>query len=315
MKAAVITGYGGPDRLELREIDPPSPGATEVLLRVEAASVNPIDWKLRQGHLRFVWRLKFPFVPGFDVAGVVQQVGRDVTKWKEGDAVYAALPNGGGHAEYVVLEESFCVAKSTRLTFEEAAAVPGGALSALQALRDVANAQSADHVIVNGASGGVGAFAVQIAAAFGCQVTAVTSTRNQDYVASLGADAVIDYTRQDVREAGPCDVFFDVVPNRSFRDCAQMLSPNGIYVTTLPGPSPFVWNVLTRVARPFGCRKKCGWLIVKPNRKDLEFVNGLIGDGKLCPTVEHTFALDEICDAYKQSETGHTRGKIVLRTA
>ncbi len=178
-------------------------------------SLNPIDWKLRKGHLRFVWPLKFPFTPGFDVSGIVEATGEDVSQWKIGDKVYGALPKGGGHAEYVAFDEALCVPIPSCLTFDEAAAIPGGALSALQALRDVANARAGSHVVVNGASGGVGTFAVQIAVALGCRVTAVTSTRNVELVQSLGADAIVDYTRDDVLESGPCDVFFDVVPPSS----------------------------------------------------------------------------------------------------
>jgi NADPH:quinone reductase-like Zn-dependent oxidoreductase len=313
MKAVVITGYGGRDKLQLRNVEKPAPGPAEILLRVKAASLNPVDWKLRRGQFRFVWRLKFPFTPGFDVAGIVESTGQGVTLWKPGHEVYAALAAGGGHAEYVALDQSLCAAKPELLAFEEAAAIPGGALSALQALRDVANVRSGNHVVINGASGGVGTFAIQIAVALGCRVTAVTSARNLELVKSLGADTVIDYAREDVLAAGPCDVFFDVVPNRTFPTCARMLSANGTYVTTLPGPGPLMWKVLARAGALFGYRKKCGWLMIKPNGKDLQFTNSLIEEGKLRPVIDHAYALDEFRTAYGQSETGHARGKIVLR--
>lgn len=313
MKAIVITGYGGRDKLQLRTVEKPGPGPTEILLRVKAASLNPIDWKLRRGQLRFVWRLKFPFTPGFDVAGVVESTGHGATLWKAGHEVYAGLTVGGGHAEYAVLDQSLCVAKPEWLAFEAAAAIPGGALSALQALRDVANVRSGNHVIINGASGGVGTFAIQIAVALGCRVTAVTSARNLELVKSLGAETVIDYAREEVLESGPCDLFFDVVPNRTFPSGARILSGNGTYVTTLPGAGPLMWKVLARAGALFGYRKKCGWLMIKPNGKDLQLINSLIEEGKLRPVIGHAYALDEFRTAYDQSETGHARGKIVLR--
>lgn len=313
MRAIVVTGYGDLAKLELREVDRPSVGSAEVLVRVKATSVNPIDWKLRRGHMRFIWPLKFPFIPGFDVAGIVESVGLDVEDWSPGDCVYAALPKGGGYAEYVALDPSLCASMPEDLSFEEAASIPGAALSAQQALRNVADVQAGHHVIVNGASGGVGSFAVQMAAAFGCRVTAVASTANEDLVRSLGAHTFIDYTRDDVMEHGPCDVFLDVVPNRSFRSCSKLLAKTGIYVTTLPGPTPFVWRALTVAGRVFGFRKKCGWLIIKPNGDDLKVVNEMIANSQLRPVVQRVYPLDEAKEANRQSETGHAAGKIVLK--
>lgn len=315
MRSIVMTGYGDLDKLELRDVERPTTGPSQLLLQVKAASINPIDWKLRRGHLRLIWPLKFPFTPGFDVAGVVESHGLQVTQGKVGDRIYAALPKGGGHSEYVAVDESLCAPIPPTLSFEEAAAIPGGALSALQALRDVANIQAGNHVIVNGASGGVGTFAVQIAVALGCQVTAVCSTANVDLVKSLGADNVIDYTQDDVLDTGPCDVFFDVVPNRSFRACSSMLSQTGIYITTLPGPGPLIWKAVTLAGRAVGYKKRCGWLIIKPSRDDMAFVSGLVSEGKVRPIVHRTYTLDEIREANAQSETGHASGKIVLQIA
>ena len=161
----------------------------------------------------------------------------------------------------------------------------------------------------------MGVFAVQIAIALGARVTAVTSTSNIELVRSLGADEVIDYTRDNVLEAGPCEVFFDVVANRSFRACATTLSPAGVYVTTVPGVSPLTWKILTAAARPLGYRKRCGWLMVQPNQQDLEFISSLVEQAKVRPIVNTTFALDEIQEANALSETGHASGKIVLRVA
>ena len=311
-RAAVITGYGDSDKLDITKIDRPAAGSTEVLLRVKAASVNPIDWKLRRGEMRFIWPLKFPYVPGFDVAGTVESVGSEVDVWKPGDRVYAALPNGGGHAEYVTIESNFCAAIPEGLSFEDAASVPGGALSALQALRDVGQIETGDHVVVNGASGGVGVFAVQIAVAYGCRVTGVASETNEQLVMSLGADRFVDYSREDVMQCGPCNVFLDVVPNRSFGQCRRALSPTGTYATTLPGPGPLIGKILANAGRVFGFKKKCGWLIVKPNGDDLRMVSKMISGGQVRPVVERVYPLDEIRQANTDNETGHASGKIVL---
>src|SRR3972149_2975411 len=162
MKAVVIDGYGSADRLTLREIDKPAPGTKQVLLRVRATSVNPIDWKLRTGMVRFVWPVKFPFILGFDVAGVVEEVGSGVTRWRSGDEVYASIRRGGCYAEYVAASESALARKPEKLSFEESAAVPVAALTALQAFRDTAALKPGHRVLINGASGGVGAFAVQV---------------------------------------------------------------------------------------------------------------------------------------------------------
>lgn len=315
MRAVVVTGYGDLSKLELREIDTPSIAPTEVLVRVKATSVNPIDWKLRKGDMRFIWPLKFPFTPGFDVAGIVESVGANVDAWKSGDRLFAALPKGGGYAEYVAVDASLCATAPQSLSFEEAASVPGAALSALQALRNVADAQAGHHVIVNGASGGVGSFAVQIATALGCQVTAVASTANEDLVRSLGAQQFVDYTQDDVTNYGPCDVFLDVVPNRSFRSASKLLTKTGIYVTTLPGAGPLVWKVLTLAGRVIGFRKRCGWLIIKPDSDDLRVICDMISNGQVRPILQRAYPLDEARQANAQSETGHAAGKIVLNVS
>ena len=313
MRAVVITGYGGLERLELRDVETPTPQKSEVLIRVKATSVNPLDWKLRSGMMRFVWPLKFPFVPGFDVAGVVESVGSNVTRFRVGESVFAGLSNGGGYAEYASVDESLCCSIPEELSFEEAASYPVAASSALQALRKVAKVSVGDHVLINGAAGGVGSFAVQIATALDCKVTAVTSTRNLEFVQSLGADQVIDYTKDDLFQYQPYDVFFDIVPNQSFLKSCNSLTPTGVYVTTLPGLGPFLWNIIANTGRLLGNRKLCKWLMLKPNGHDLEYISQMAAEGKLRATRDNTFSLEDIRDAQKQSEGGHTRGKIVIR--
>jgi len=314
MKAMVIDGYGSADRLTLREIDKPTPGTKQVLLRVRATSVNPIDWKLRKGMLRFVWPLKFPFILGFDVAGVVEEVGSGVTRWRSGDEVYASIRTGGCYAEYAAASESALARKPEKLSFEEAAAVPVAALTALQAFRDTAALKPGHRVLINGASGGVGAFSVQVAVALGGRVTGVTSTRNLELVRQLGAERVIDYTREDFASQDEMyDVIFDVVPNRSFGTCSRVLAPTGVYVTTVPGASSFVWGLLTSCFGIVGYGKRCRWIVMKPNGPDLEFLAQWTEQGKLKPLIDRIYPVEQIRQAHEYSESGRARGKIVVR--
>jgi NADPH:quinone reductase-like Zn-dependent oxidoreductase len=314
VKAVVIDGYGSTDRLSLREIDKPAPGPKQVLLRVRATSVNPIDWKLRKGMLRFVRPLSFPFILGFDAAGVVEEVGSGVTRWRSGDAVYASIRRGGCYAEYVAASESALAPKPDNLSFEEAAAVPVAALTALQAFRDKAALKAGDRVLINGASGGVGAFAVQVAVALGGRVTAVTSTRNLELVRQLGAERVIDYTREDFASRDEMyDVVFDVVPNRSFGTCSRVLVPTGIYVTTVPGAGSIVWGFLTSCAGLAGYGKRCRWIVMKPNGPDLELLTPWMEQGTLTPLIDRLYSFEEIPQAHAYSESGRARGKIVIR--
>jgi len=199
MRAAVLTGYGGVDRLELREVSRPEPGSGQLLVRVRAAGVNPIDWKIRQGRLRLLLPARFPLVLGFDVAGEVAAIGPEVAEFEPGDAVYAMLDSrhGGGYAEYAVTGQATAAAKPEDLSWEEAAAVPLAALTALQALRDLADLQDGDRIAITGAAGGVGHFAVQLAAALGARVIGVAGPGHQDFVRRLGAERAVDYTRED----------------------------------------------------------------------------------------------------------------------
>jgi len=313
MKAVLVLGPGGPERVVVREVSTPEPRDGQVLVRVRAASVNPLDWKLRRSALRFLYGLKFPFIPGFDFAGVVETVGSNVHGLKEGDEVYGGTTAGGCHAQCVVVDEAGVAPKPTSVTLIEAAAVPGAGLTALQALRDRANIQPGASVLINGASGGVGSFAVQIAVALGGKVTAVTSGRNVEFVRTLGAERVIDYTRDSFTSLQQrFDVIFDVVTNRSFSQCAPLLTSQGIYLTTLPGPGPFLWRLVTQIARPFGYRKRCWWVMMKPNREGLENLAELVDSGRLRPPIGQTFSLEEAPTAHRLSELGHTRGKTVI---
>jgi NADPH:quinone reductase-like Zn-dependent oxidoreductase len=312
MKAAVTEAFGGVDQVVVREIPKPAPGPGEVLVRVRAASMNPLDCKLREGQFRLVFRVKPPFVLGFDVAGEVEAVGSGVTRLRPGDAVFGELARPGAHAEHAVAGEDLLLPKPGRLSFEEAAAIPAAAMSALQSLRDEARLRSGQHVLVNGAGGGIGTFAVQIAKAWGARVTAVASARNQDLLRDLGADEVLDYARDDfARREAAFDVVLDVVPNRSFPECRRALAPGGAYVTTLPGPGPFLWRALT--ALPLFGGRRCRALMLRPKRSDLEELARLAEAAKLRPIVGDVFPLDAIREAHLRMQSGHARGKIVVR--
>jgi NADPH:quinone reductase-like Zn-dependent oxidoreductase len=312
MRAAVTEAFGGVERITVRDVPKPQPGPGEVLVRVRAASMNPLDCKLREGKFRFIYRVTPPFVLGFDLAGEVEAVGPGVTRLRPGDAVFGSTLRPGAHAEHAVAAEELLLPKPSRLSFEEAAAVPAAAASALQALRDDARLREGQRVLLNGAGGGIGTFAIQIARARGARVTAVASARNQDLLRELGADECLDYAKEDfARREAAFDVVFDIVPNRSFPECRRALAPGGTYVTALPGPGPFLWRVLT--ALPLFGGRRCRALMLRPTRPDLEELARLAEAGTLRPVVGEVFGLDAIREAHLRMQSGHARGKIVVR--
>jgi NADPH:quinone reductase-like Zn-dependent oxidoreductase len=315
MKAAVIDGYGGSERLVVREVPRPAAGDGQVLVRVRAAGVNPVDWKMRAGRLRFLRRARFPLVLGFDVAGEVEAIGPEVTLFEPGDAVYGYLdnPHGGGYAEYAVGGETALAAKPAALSWEEAAALPLAGLSALQALRDKGALAAGERVLVNGAAGGLGHLAVQIAKALGARVAGVASAANLDFVRQLGAERAIDYRAVDfTAEDATYDIVFDVVANRSLRECEPVLAEDGVYVTTLPGPAFAVQAVLAAARGLFGEGRRARLVIGRPSGGGLAVLSGLVERGLLRPVVGTVLPLADVRRAHEASETGHGRGKIVL---
>jgi len=312
VRAAVTEAFGGIDRVVVRDLPTPVPGPGEVLVRVKAAAMNPLDCKLREGKFRLIFRVKPPFVLGFDLAGEVEAVGKGVTRLRPGDAVFGTMSRPGAHAEHAVAGEELLLAKPSRLSFEEAASLPAAALSALQALRDDARLRDGQRVLLNGAGGGIGTFAIQIARTTGARVTAVASARNQELLRELGADECLDYAKEDfARREAAFDAILDLVPNRSFPECRRALAPGGTYVTTLPGPGPFFWRVLT--ASPLFGGRRCRMLMLRPKRSDLEELARLVEAGKLRAVVGDVFPLDAIRDAHVRMQSGHARGKIVVR--
>jgi NADPH:quinone reductase-like Zn-dependent oxidoreductase len=302
--------YGAADVLE--QIDVPRPTIKDdgVLIRVAAASVNPADWRIRSGQFKRFMRTPFPFIPGSDVAGVVAEVGATVTRFRPGEAVYAMLPTalGGSYAQYAAVAEQNVAYMPANIGFAEAAAIPLTALTALQALRDKADLQPGQHVLINGASGGVGTFAVQIAKAMGAKVTAVASSRNEDLTRSLGADEFRDYLKDDITTAqARYDVVFDAANTFPWRKAGNVVRRGG----TLVSVNPILALPPLRIVAWLG-----GWrlrsLFVRPHGADLETLNTWIAAGKLHAMIEQCYPLAHAAAAHRRSETKRVRGKLVL---
>lgn len=314
MKAIVQNAYGSPETLQLQEIDKPEVKETEIRVRVRAAALNAGDYFSMRGS-PWIVRLMvgFPkpknYILGWDVAGHVDEVGRNVKRFHPGDTVFGSCQ--GALAEYACAAEEQFAIKPTNLTFEQAAAVPTAALTALQGLRDAGKVQAGQSVLINGASGGVGTFAVQIAKFLGAEVTGVCSTRNVELVRSLGADHVIDYTQEDFTQGGPrYDLILDNVGNRSFSDCRRALTPRG---TLLPNTGHAgMGYVLMAFARSAFVRQQGRLFVEKPNAQDLLVLKELIEAGKVTPVIDKTYRLDESPKALAYVGEGHARGKVVV---
>jgi NADPH:quinone reductase-like Zn-dependent oxidoreductase len=311
MKAVEYRRYGPVSVLELRDVPRPSPGRGELLVRVRAAALNPKDVLVRSGKFRILTGSRFPKRVGFDWAGEVAEVGEGVTGVATGSAFYGMLDGwqGGACAEYLAVRRGECAPKPASLGFEEAAAVPLAASTALQALRDVARIEAGARVLVNGASGGVGVFAIQIAKLLGAHVTTTSSAANLELCRRLGADTALDYRAVDAL-AGPerFDVVLDVFGNRSLGEARRALARGGTYVTTVPKPRTFLDAALTTFGRP-----RARMVRVRPRSADLELIARHVDAGRIAPVVEHVFPLDRIVDAEEQVGSKHTRGKVVVR--
>ncbi len=323
MKAIVYCDYGTADVLKLEDIEKPTPADDEILVRVRAAAINPLDWHTMRGTpyiMRIGSGLRKPKVTrlGVDYAGTVEAVGRNVTQFKPGDDVFGGRT--GALAEYVSARaDRAVVLKPANLTFEQAASVPIAAITALQGLRDKGKIQPGQKVLINGASGGVGTFAVQIAKTFGAHVTGVCSTRNLEMVRSLGADQVIDYTREDyTRSDQRYDVILDNVGNRALLDNRRILNPDGKYVLIGGGGpddgrwiGPFVKPIGALVLSPF-VSQDMGMMLADLNKSDLTFLGDLMQEGKVTPVIDRRYRLSEAPEAIRYLEEGRARGKVVI---
>lgn len=321
MKAIVITKYGPPEMLEVRQVDKPSPKDNEVLIRIHATAVVATDPQFRKGDpfiTRFFNGLTKPkhSIPGDVLAGQIEAVGKDVTLYKTGDQVYAACAmTQGGQAEYICLPENGPLAiKPINMSYEEAAGVPDGGLGALNFLRDAAQIQSGQTVLINGASGSVGTYAVQLAVYFGTQVTGVCSTANVDLVKSLGAHTVIDYTIEDFTQNGQTyDIIFDAIGKSSFSRCKNSLTQKGVYVTSVPAPDFLLGMLMTSKSKG----KKAAFVAPglrssSEKTKDLIFLTELIETGKIRSVIDRRYPLEQIVEAHRYVEAGHKKGNVVV---
>src|SRR5437762_11123770 len=323
MKAIVYCDYGVAN-LKLEEIEKPVPNDDQILVRVRAASVNPYDWHFIEGTPKIMRAMGVGLRKpkdtrlGVDFAGTVEAVGKNVTQFKPGDEVFGG--RGGAFGEYVCPRATRAVAlKPSNVTFEQAASVNIAGITALQALRDKGKVQPGQKVLINGASGGVGTFAVQIAKSFGADVTGVCSTRNLEMVRSLGADHVIDYTKEDfTKGAERYDVILDNVPNHSLSECRRILTPNGKYVMIGGGGpndsrwiGPFGRVINTMVLSPF-VGQKMGMMMADANQKDLTVLGDMMQSGKVKPVIDRTYKLSEVPAAIAYLEEGHARGKVII---
>jgi len=318
MKAIAYHEYGSADVLKCEEIEKPVPRDDEVLIKVRSASVNPPDWRLmKPGILRLFFGLRKPRLgrPGVDVAGEVEAVGCNVTQFKPGDEVFGACR--GAFAEYACTAASKLVMKPGNVTFEQAASVNVAGLTALQGLRDKGKIQPGSKVLINGAAGGVGTFAVQIAKSFGADVTGVCSTRNLDLVRSIGADEVIDYTQQNFTTSNQrYDLILDCVGNHSFSACRRILNPDGRFVMVGAPHDASMMGLLAQMIKALllsvFVSQKAIMFIAKSSQDDLTLLGELIATGKLTPVIDSRYTLSDAPDAVRHVEEGHARGKVII---
>ncbi|MDR7236568.1 NAD(P)-dependent alcohol dehydrogenase [Neobacillus drentensis] len=321
MKAIVSNKYGSPDLLELAEVEKPIPGNNQVLVKIHAASLNFGNLVLLKGEpflARFAFGLfkpKYP-IPGGDIAGQVEAVGKGVTQFQPGDDVFGDLSGSGwsGFAEYVSVPEQALVLKPANLSYEEAAAVPMAGVTALQGLRDKGKIQAGQKVLINGASGGVGTFAVQIAKSYGAEVTGVCSTRNLEILESLGADFCLDYTKEDfTQNAQKYDLILGVNGHYPLSAYKRSLNPNGIFVHVGGSGAQMFQAMFLGPWISMTGNKKMGTFLQRPNRKDLIYMKELIEAGKVHPVIDRSYKLSEVPEAFRYFEEGHAQGKVVIR--
>ena len=310
MKAAIINEYGDSDKLQIQDVPKPKIDTHDVLIRVHAAGINPVDTKVRQGAMHKILAILFPKILGAECAGVVEEVGLMITDLQPGDRVVASLGTfGDGYAEYAVAKDKNVVKLPDDIDFIQAAAMPVAAGTALQALRDKGHLRPFDRVLINGASGGVGTFAVQIAKILGAHVTAVCSADSAPMVRHLGADQVIDYHTTDFTKLADdiFEVVFDAVGKSSFDECRNILTAEGTYVTTIPSPK----HVLEEVVSAFE-KQKSELIMFNFTKEDMNWLLKQVSEGKLVPVIDRTYPLREVSTAHTYCETGHVKGKLVL---
>jgi NADPH:quinone reductase-like Zn-dependent oxidoreductase len=309
MKAVMIRAYGGPEVLEVEEAPAPTPKDDEVVVRVHAASVNPVDWQIREGLVKMFIRMKVPGIPGCDLAGEVTSVGKTANRLKVGDQVFAMMPQDwGAQAELVALPESLVALKPAKMSMIEAGSVGATAITAVQALRDIGHVTAGTKLLVNGASGGVGISAVQIGKALGADVTAVCGGASFELAKSLGADHVIDYKTADFTKGGETyDVIFDCIGNQPYGACKRVMRGKWVHVTTMPTGGVFLRSLFNPL---FSGRVVP--VIAKPTPERIAYVKSLLDEGKLRAVIDKVYPFAEVALAQEYSKAGRAKGKIVL---
>lgn len=314
MNAIVTHEYGSVEVLNVQDVERPKITDDEILIRVHACSVNPVDWKIRRGDVKVLTGRKPPSILGGDYAGIVAEVGSQITGYKTGDAVWGMVNafKGGTYAEFLKVNNGEIGLKPENLSFEEAASLPLVGLTAYQALVYQGRLRKGCHVMINGCSGGVGLAGLQIARALECRVTGVCSTKNLELAKNMGADRVIDYTRENIhKEKNAYDIFFDAVGNQSFLNVRAALTSGGTYVSTLPTFQTLILGPMMNIIST----KKMKKVLVKPNAKDLAILREMAENGRLVAVIEKIYPLDRVREAHQRSETGRVVGKIVLKVA
>lgn len=312
MKAAIINRFGEADLFQISDIEIPEYNANEVLIRVNASSINPVDWKHRKGNHRLLKGSNFPIVLGYDAAGIIEEKGSSVFKYNIGDRVNVRLAKnyGGAYAEFAVANKNLISLIPEGVNYSDAAALPLAGGTALQGLRDFGNIKKNQSVLINGAASGVGHLAVQIAKNYGAKVTAICSTRHESLIEYLKPDRFVDYKQIDIKTLDEkYDIIFDIVGTESFLSLKHLLNPNGTYISTLPRPKILFHKFISVFTQ--GLKAKT--FLMKSNGKDLDLLNQMVAEKKLRVFIDKSFQLDEIAEAHKYSESGMAEGKIVIR--
>ncbi len=312
MKAAVIYEYGGPEVFRYEEIPQPEMEEDEVLVEVHAASVNPVDWKQRQGNHKFFLKARFPIVPGYDISGRIIKCGSEVTKFKDGDQIFCRLTKrfGGAFAEYATARESALSLKPENMDHIHAAAIPLAGQTALQALRDKGRIKPGQKIMIIGAAGGVGHYALQLSKHFGAETTAVCSSGHEKLLALLKPDHHIDYRKEDYLDGNKLyDIIFDAAGVKTFLSCKKILAPGGIYITVLPRLKLLVHKIMALFTKG----KKVRSLLQKSQGSDLEILKKLAEEEKLISVIDSIHPLDKVSEAHRRAESYSTEGKIIIK--
>ena len=311
MKAVITSGYGSEDVLSIGNIDKPNINDNEILIKVHACSVNPIDWKLRGGHMKIMSGLKPPKVLGGDFAGIVEEIGKKITHFNIGDEVWGQrnASIGGSYAEFIKVEENNISLKPKNFDFNQAASIPLAGLTAYQSLVYKGKVKSGDKILINGSSGGVGTIAIQIGKNLGCHVTGVCSTNNIELAKNLGCDKVIDYKNEDVLKLNDkFDAIFDFVGNLSLATAKHILKSTGVFTTAVPSVSLFMFGGLLNKFKS----QKAEGILINSSRKNLDAMRKMAEENKLVPTIEKVYPLDQVQEAHKKSESGRVVGKVIM---